>query len=395
MDTDVSSVVVIGAGLAGAHAVECLRAEGYSGSLTLVGAESDPPYERPQLSKEFLKDQTEFGLVHDADWYAEHGVRLLTGVTATAVDAGSRTVTLDTGETLSYDALLITTGARPRVPAIPGVESARLLRTIADARRLKDALTSGARVALVGGGWIGLEVAAAARAHDAEAVVLEMAPLPLGQVLGADLAAYLRDLHVGHGVDIRTGVTVEAIEPDGVVTSEGKVPADVVVLAVGAVPAAELAQEAGLEVDQRTGGVVVDSRLRTSDPHVYAAGDVALATHTTLGPLRVEHWDNAIRQGELAARSILGHDVAYDWMPYFYTDQFEFSMEYVGHSSPEDEVVVRGDRDGHEFIAYWLRATAQGTRLTAAMNVGIWDVNDRLRQLVGTIVDPDQLTDLR
>ncbi|MEX0426249.1 NAD(P)/FAD-dependent oxidoreductase [Nocardioides sp. DS6] len=387
-----SNIVVIGAGLAAAKAVETLREEGYDGALTVVGAEPEPPYERPQLSKEFLKGDTEFALIHDADWYAEHDVRLLTGVTATALDLAGATVALDNGDTLPYDALLLATGARPRVPDLPGAESAVRLRTVADARRLKEALTPGARVVLVGGGWIGLEVAAAARAHDAQAVVLEVAELPLLNVLGPDLARYLVDLHIQHGVEIRTGVRVEAIEPDGVVTSEGKVAADVVVLAVGAVPEVGLAEAAGLRVSQ---GIEVDEHLRTSDPKVYAAGDVALATNTVLGPLRVEHWDNAIKQGRLAARAMLGQDVAYDWLPYFYTDQFEFSMEYVGRGSASDEVVVRGDQGGSQFIAYWLQDGPDGKRVTAGMNVGIWDVNQVLRAMVGTVVDPDELTDLR
>jgi 3-phenylpropionate/trans-cinnamate dioxygenase ferredoxin reductase subunit len=386
-------IVVVGGGLAGVTAVETLREEGYTGSIALVGAEAELPYERPQLSKEMLKGEQEFQVVHDRQWFADSDVRVLNGVTVTALDRDAGTVVLDTAETLPFEALLLATGAAPRVPDLPGAESAYLLRTVADARRLKDAITPGRRVALVGGGWIGLEVAAAARAADAEAIVLEQFDLPLANVLGPDLAGYLADLHRAHGVDLRTGVTVEAIEAGGVRTSAGLVEADVVVLAVGAVPVTGLAERAGLEVDR---GIVVDEHLRTSDPRVYAAGDVALARHATLGPLRVEHWDNAIRQGRLAARSMLGQDVAYDWQPYFFTDQFEFSMEYVGRSAPEDVVVVRGDQEANEFVAYWLRTSAGGPPVvTAGMNVNVWDVNDRLRELIGQQVDPEDLTDLR
>ena len=386
-------IVVVGGGLAGVTAVETLRDEGHTGSIALVGAEAELPYERPQLSKEMLKGEAEFQVVHDRQWYADRDVRLLNGIAATALDLDAATVTLDNAEVLRFDGLLLATGAVPRVPDLPGASSAYLLRTVADARRLKDALTPGARVALVGGGWIGLEVAAAARAAGTEAVVLEMADLPLAGVLGPELAAYLADLHRSHGVDLRTGVTVEAIEEDGVRTSDGTVEADVVVLAVGAVPDTALASAAGLEVD---GGIVVDERLRASDPRVFAAGDVALARHASLGPLRVEHWDNAIRQGRLAARSMLGQDVAYDWAPYFFTDQFDFSMEYVGHGSADDAVEVRGDRDAGEFVAYWLRDTPDGRQsVTAGMNVNVWDVNDRLRELIGRRVEPADLTDLR
>jgi 3-phenylpropionate/trans-cinnamate dioxygenase ferredoxin reductase subunit len=380
-------IVIVGAGLAAANAVETLRAEGYHGRLTLVGSEPLLPYERPQLSKDRLKG-AEFALLHDADWYAERDVVARTSTTATALDLAGATVTLDGGERLRFDAVLLATGAAPRVPDLTGVERALQLRTAADAERLLATFEPGRRLVLVGGGWIGLEVAAAARGAGLEVTVLERGDLPLRGVLGPTLAGHLTQLHRDHGVDVRTGVTTTAITADGVETSAGPVPADQVVVAVGAVPRPTLAESADLEVN---GGIVVDERLRASDPRVFAAGDVALARHTAYGPLRVEHWDNAIRQGRLAARSMLGQDAVYDWEPYFFTDQFEFSMEYVGHGGPDDEVIVRGDLSTHEYVAYWLRDGV----VTAGMNVNVWDVNDRLRELVGTRVDPAQLTDLR
>jgi 3-phenylpropionate/trans-cinnamate dioxygenase ferredoxin reductase component len=380
-------IVIVGAGLAAANAVETLRAEGYEGRLTLVGSEPLLPYERPQLSKERLKG-AEFALLHDAAWYAEHDAVARTSTTVTALDLAGGAVVLDGGERLRFDAVLLATGAAPRVPDLTGVEQALQLRTAADAERLLQAFEPGSRLVLVGGGWIGLEVAAAARGAGLEVTVLERGDLPLRRVLGPTLAGHLTQLHRDHGVDVRTGVTTTAITAGGVETSAGLVPADQVLVAVGAVPRITLAEAADLAVD---GGIVVDERLRASDPRVLAAGDVALARHTTYGPLRVEHWDNAIRQGQLAARSMLGQDTVYDWAPYFFTDQFEFSMEYVGHSSPDDEVVVRGDLAANEFVAYWLRDGV----VTAGMNVNVWDVNDRLRELVGTRVDPAQLTDLR
>ena len=379
-------IVVIGAGLAAVSAIETLRDEGYTGRLTLVGKEPELPYERPQLSKEFLAGDKEFALSHDEAWYAEKDVTVLTGTTATAIDLNQGTVALSSGVDLPFDQLLLATGATPKSPPIPGVENAMTFRTVEDARRLKDAVETGTRVVAVGGGWIGLEVAASVTALGGKAVVLEAAEQPLLNVLGPNLGTYVADLHTSHGVEVRTGTTVEAIEPGAVRTSAGEIPADIVLVAVGAAPATEIAEDAGLEVDD---GIVVDERLRTSDPRVFAAGDVALATHTVLGPLRVEHWDNAMKQGRLAARSMLGKAGVYDWQPYFFTDQFEFSMEYVGHSSPEDDVVLRGDTEGNAFVAYW----QSGATLTAGMNVGIWDVNDKLRELVGTEVDPDQLTD--
>jgi 3-phenylpropionate/trans-cinnamate dioxygenase ferredoxin reductase subunit len=387
-DNTLGDIVIIGAGLAGAKAVETLRDQGYAGALTVVGGEPEPPYERPQLSKEFLKGDKDFALLHDEQWYADRDVTLRTGVRATALDLGAGTVALDDASTLPFGALLLATGATPRRLDLPGAEHAVTLRTVEDARRIKEALEPGTRVVLVGGGWIGLEIAAAARAAGAEATVLEALDLPLGNVLGPEIAGHLVELHRSHGVEVRTGVQVRSIEPDGVVTADATVPADLVVMAVGAVPETALAEAAGLAVDR---GIVVDHHLRTSDPRVYAAGDVAVAENSLFGPLRVEHWDNAIKQGRLAARAMLGQEGEYDWAPYFYTDQFEFSMEYVGHAAPDDEVVVRGDLDGNAFIAYWLRDGV----VTAGMNVGIWDVNDKLRAMVGRRVRPEELTDLR
>jgi 3-phenylpropionate/trans-cinnamate dioxygenase ferredoxin reductase subunit len=275
-------VVVIGAGLAAAHAVETLRDGGFDGTVTVVGREPHPPYERPPLTKGFLTgaDPLDAAFPHDAGWYDDHRVRLLTGTEAVRLDREAGTVALDSGEALGYDALLLVTGASPRVPDVPGAETAHYVRTIADAERLKAALEGGGRVAIVGGGWIGLEVAAAARGHGCEVTVLEQLELPLGRVLGTDVATYLRDLHARNGVDVRTGVTVSAIAPDGVETSTGRVPADVVVVAVGVAPDTGLAAGAGLEVDN---GIVVDEHLRTADPRILAAGDVANAHNSALG----------------------------------------------------------------------------------------------------------------
>ncbi|MFT4287793.1 NAD(P)/FAD-dependent oxidoreductase [Nocardioides sp.] len=386
------SIAIIGAGLAAASAVETLRDVGSEEPIAVVGTEPHPPYERPQLSKDMLQGK-EFKLRHDEQWYADHAVDLRQGVTATAIDRDVRTVMLSDGGWLPYDRLLIATGASPRVPDLPGIEHALTLRTVEDARRLRESFEPGRRLVTIGGGWIGLEVAAAARQAGLRVTVLEQASLPLGHVLGEEMASYLVDLHTRHGVEIKTGARVTAVTTTGVSTNLGEFPADLVVAAIGAVPNTDLAEAAGLKValPDVGAGVVVGDHLQTDDPAIFAAGDVALADHLTLGPLRIEHWDNAIRQGRLAARAMLGEHVHYDWAPYFFTDQFDFGMEYVGHASPDDDVVVRGDRDKGEFIAYWLR----GRTLTAAMNVNIWDVNDRLRELVGTEVAPADLTDLR
>lgn len=388
-------MVFVGAGLAAAKAVERLRDEGYDGAVTVIGGEPHAPYERPPLSKDLLLGKDTDPTVLAVDWWSEHDVTLRTGVSATEIDRAGRRVRLDTGEWLDYDRLVLATGAEPRVPSIPGADGVLYLRTLEDEGRVLAALTPGSRLVIVGAGWIGLEVAAAARDHDVEVTVLEMADVPLQKVLGDELARHLAALHRSHGVDLRTGVTVEEVlsgpdGPTGVRTTDGAVEADHVLVAIGAVPAVGLAEAAGLEVDD---GIVVDERFTTSDEHVLAIGDVANAHNTTLGTrLRVEHWDNAIRQGRAVADVLLGRDTVHDWLPYFYTDQFEFSMEYVGRPAPDDRVEIRGDLQGNEFVAYWL--DDEGT-LTGAMNVGVWDVNDRLRAMVGRRFGADDLRDLR
>ncbi|WP_087623715.1 FAD-dependent oxidoreductase [Aeromicrobium sp. PE09-221] len=390
-------IVIIGAGLAAVTAAESLREEGFVGELTMIGKERHRPYERPPLSKEFLAGQQPIddAYLFGADWFTDHDVRLRSGVTATALDLDAGRIGLDSGEWLGFDAAILATGAEPRVLELPGVERAHLLRTIEDAQRLRRAIEAGRRMVIVGGGWIGLEVAAVARAAGLEVVLIEQGPLPLQQVLGERVARYVADLHLRHGVDVRTGTAVEEILDDGervtgVRATDETLPADIVVMAVGATPRTGLAESAGLPVGD---GVEVDERLRTADERIFAVGDIAAASNTLLETrLRVEHWDNARRQGELVGKTVLGGTAVYDWAPYFFTDQFEFSMEYVGHGSPDDEVEIRGDLDAHEFIAYWMGGDGQ---LTAAMNVGIWDVNDTLRSMIGTRVDRTELTDLR
>ncbi|CAN5273226.1 FAD-dependent oxidoreductase [soil metagenome] len=386
----VSDIVIIGGGLTAAKTIETLRADGVNDPITLIGDELQGPYERPQLSKQMLNGE-DFGALHDQSWYADNSVRLLLGIPAVSIDRDLRTVTLADDSWVGYDQLLIATGASARVLDLPGAERALTLRSVADAEALRATFAAGKRLVIIGGGWIGLEVAAAARGAEMEVDVLEAGALPLGSVLGQRLARHLVALHAAHGVRVHTEVTVEGIDNEFVRTSAGSLAADVVLVAVGAVPNTAIAEAAGLEVAPPSsgGGIVVNHHLLTADPAVLAAGDAAYAEHMSLGGLRVEHWDNAMRQGELAARSLQKKPDSYDWAPYFYTDQFEFSMEYVGHSSPDDTVEVRGDLAGNEFIAYWLNTDGV---LTAAMNVGIWDVNDQLRAMIGSSPDPGSLT---
>ena len=387
-----SAIVIVGGGHAGGKAAIALRAEGHTGPLTIVGDENHPPYERPPLSKEYLQGESEADamLLEPADWYLEHGVALLQGVTVTGIDPAAKRVDLDEGESLTYDVLLLATGATPRRLDIPGAELALTLRRVEDSDALREAYEQSGSVVIIGGGWIGLETAAAARKAGLDVTVLEYAELPLQNVLGDELGAYFAELHRRNGVDLRTSTAAEAITGTGpyvVRSGDQDIEADLVVMGVGAAPNTALAEAAGLAVDN---GITVDESFRTSDPSIYAIGDVANARNTALGTqVRVEHWDNAIRQGEAVAKVLLGQSVTYDWQPYFYTDQFDLGMEYVGRGSAADDVVIRGDKDDGEFIAFWL----DGDRVTAGMNVNIWDVTEDIRALIGSSVDRARLAD--
>jgi 3-phenylpropionate/trans-cinnamate dioxygenase ferredoxin reductase subunit len=393
--------VIVGAGLAGAKAAQTLREEGFDGPVVLLGEESEHPYERPPLSKGYLlgKDERDTVYVHPPRWYAEHGVDLRLGVAVTAIDPAGHEVTLADGSRIGYEKLLLTTGSSPRRLPVPGadLDGVHHLRRLADSDRMKEAFESASRVVVIGAGWIGLETTAAARAAGAEVTVLETAELPLLRVLGREVSQIFAELHTGHGVDLRFGVQVAEITGDGgrangVLLADGsRITADAVVVGVGITPNVQLADAAGLEVDN---GVLVDSHLRTSHPDVHAAGDVANAFHPMLGKhIRVEHWANAVNQPQAAAKAMLGQDVAYDRVPYFFTDQYDLGMEYTGYVEPGgyDEVVFRGRRDTREFIAFWL---AEG-RVLAGMNVNVWDVTDPIRALVTSRrqVDATRLAD--
>ena len=372
---------IVGAGLAGARAAETLRAEGFDGRVVLFGAEAHLPYERPALSKGYLQGTAEVPFVHPAEWYVQQDVDLRLGTRVTALDPAAHEVETADGDRLRYTKLLLTTGSSVRRLA-----DAVTLRTLDDSDRLRAALRPGARVVIVGAGWIGLEVAAAARVAGAEVTVLEQAPAPLLAALGPEMAAVFARLHVEHGVDLRCGVTVRAVKSDAVLLDDGAVPADLVVAGIGVTPDVDLARGAGLAVDN---GVVVDEHLRSSAPDVWAAGDVANAYHPFAGRhVRVEHWANALHQPVVAAQAMLGKDAVYDRLPYFFTDQYDLGMEYTGFGG--GEVVVRGDE--REFVAFWLR----DGRLTAAMNVNVWTgVPEVARRLIrsGTRLDAVALAD--
>jgi 3-phenylpropionate/trans-cinnamate dioxygenase ferredoxin reductase component len=385
--------VIVGAGLAGAKAAETLRGEGFEGPIVLIGDEDEVPYERPPLSKGYLlgKDARESAAVHPLPWYDEQGIDLRLGAAVTALDPAAHEVELAGGERLRYSKLLLTTGSVVRPLDVPGGDRVRTLRKLPDADALKQALSGGGRIAVVGAGWIGLEVTAAAREYGAEVTLIEAAPQPLSRVLGDELGAVFADLHRAHGVDLRLGSGVTAIGADTVTLPDGTtVPADLVVAGVGIRPDTRLATEAGLAVDD---GVLVDASLRTSDPDIYAAGDVANVDTPQFGRVRVEHWANALNGGPAAAKAMLGQDVSYDRVPYFFSDQYDLGLEYSGWAPPGsyDQVVVRGDLAAREFVAFWL---TEG-RVLAGMNVNVWDVTDPIQSLVrrDTPVDQGRLGD--
>ncbi|SNS08723.1 3-phenylpropionate/trans-cinnamate dioxygenase ferredoxin reductase subunit [Geodermatophilus saharensis] len=393
--------VIVGGGLAGAKAAETLRAEGFAGPVVLVAAEPEVPYERPPLSKGYLLGTAarEEAAVLAPGWYEAHDVDLRTGARAVGLDPAAHRVELGTGERLGYSRLLLATGAAPRRLAVPGADAdgVRHLRTLADADRLvADLAGGGRRVVVVGAGWIGLEVAAAARVHGHRVTVVEPQPTPLHGVLGPRMGEVFARLHRSHGVDLRTRTAVRGVvAPAGRVTGvelDGgeQLPADLVVVGIGVVPETGPAVDAGLDVGD---GVRTDAALRTSAPDVYAAGDVAAAHHPLYGrPVRVEHWANALNQGPAAARSMLGQEVAYDRLPYFFSDQYELGMEYSGLGRPEHTVVCRGDPEHGPFTAFWLDGAG---RVTAGMNVDVWDVTEAVQALVrsGRPVDPAALAD--
>ena len=400
--------VIAGGGLAGAKAAEALREQGFGGRIVLAAEEVIRPYERPPLSKEYLQGKAgrDKIFVHPPDWYDANHVELLPGTAVTGIDRGRREVTLSSGGHLAYGRLLLATGSVPRRLPLPGADAVQgegeaggvlYLRKVGDSDRIRDTFATASRVLIIGAGWIGLEVAAAARAAGVDVTIAEMADLPLLQVLGPQVAPVFADMHREHGVDLRLGVrvgeiTVSGGKATGARLADGtRIGADAVIAGIGAVPQTRLAEEAGLDVRD---GVVTDASLRTSDPAIYAAGDIANAFHPLLGRhIRVEHWANALHQPETAAAAMLGRDAVYDRVPYFYTDQYDLGMEYAGYAGPGgyDRVVFRGDAGKREFIAFWL----SGGRVVAGMNVNIWDVNDAIGALIrsGRPADPARLAD--
>ena len=398
--SDSRRFVIVGASLAGAKAAETLRRQGFEGGVTLIGEEGERPYERPPLSKEFLRGEAgpEKLFVHKEGYYDAVGIELRLGQKVTSIDLGANAVVLASGERVPYSSLLLSTGARPRRLPIAGagLRGVHYLRDLASAAILRAAIEEASRVAVIGAGWVGCEVAASARQLGAAVSMVEVAELPLQKVLGSEVGRFYRDVHSDHGVEMHLGVEPEALVGsefvEGVRLADGRtVPADVVVVGIGATPRTELAEQAGLGTKN---GVLTDEYLETSRPGVFAAGDAANSFHPFFGArIRVEHWANARHQGPAAARNMLGRREPYARLPYFYSDQYDVSMEYSGYAPAWDEVVFRGDVASRTFVAFWVK----DGRVAAGMNVNVWDVSAEISELVASrrpidtkrLVDPD------
>ena len=384
MTEGTEAFVIVGAGLAGAKAAETLREEGFDGRLVLIGDEHELPYERPPLSKDYLRGETTNApYVHEASFYPANAIEVLTSTRVTGIDLGLRELFLEGDRRLGYDRLLLATGSVPRRLDVPGgkLDGIHYLRTLADSARIGERLETGQRLVVVGSGWIGAEIAASARQKGCEVTMIEMASLPLERVLGPEVGQIYLDLHRDHGVEFLPETTVERFEGDGsverVITKDGaSIETGFVVVGIGVAPRTGLAEIAGLRVDN---GILVDEHLATSTPRVFAAGDVANASHPFYGHrLRVEHWSNALNQGPVAAKAMLGQDVSYDEIPYFFSDQYDAGMEYSGYATDWDEVVFRGDVGAGEFIAFWVK----DERVIAGLNMNLWDVSDPIRELI-------------
>ncbi len=397
--SDRKRFVIVGAGLAGAKAAETLREEGFDGQLVLIGDEAERPYERPPLSKEYLRGEVgDKPYVHPAAFYAEHQIDLLTSTRVTDIELGVSELLLEGDRRLGYDRLLLATGSVPRRLHVPGadLDGIHYLRTVGDSELIGERIEHGQRLVVVGSGWIGAEIAASARQKGCEVTMIEMASLPLEGVLGPELGRIYLDLHRDHGIEFLPETTVERFEGTGsverVLTRDGAVlDTEFVVVGIGVAPRTGLAETAGLRIDN---GVIVDEHLESNAPGMFAAGDVANARNPFYGRhLRVEHWANALNQGPAAARSMLGQDMSYDEIPYFFSDQYDAGMEYSGYAAEWDEVVFRGDVAAREFIAFWRR----DERLVAGLNMNVWDVSDPIRELIrsrrpldaGELSDPD------
>ena len=389
--------VIVGGGVAAAKAAEGLRAAGGDGPAVVLTAEPELPYERPPLSKEFLRGEAgrEKTRTHDEAWYRDHDVEVLPATRASTLDVATRTVTTEIGDQLRYRrGLVLATGAQPNRLGLPGEEldGVYYLRTVDDAERLRAAISRAESMVVIGGGFIGAEVAASATQMDTRVTLLERSDTLWTRAVGPELGRFFEAFQRDRGVHVRTRTSAERIEGgdqvEAVVLPDGsRLPAEVVVIGVGVHPDTDLAARAGLRVDD---GVLVDQRLQAAEG-VWAAGDVANADHPLFGRIRIEHWAEALNQGLLAGRNLAGAGDRYDRVPYFFSDQFDLSLSYLGHVREWDELVVQGSQevDDPRFVAWYLR---QGTP-QAALIVNDWDAEDPVREVIrrGAPAAPEEL----
>jgi 3-phenylpropionate/trans-cinnamate dioxygenase ferredoxin reductase component len=390
--------VIVGASLAGVSAAASLREEGFEDEVILIGAEPHYPYERPLLSKEYLRGEAPFEktLVRPAAFYEEYRIQMHLGARVTRVDPAAKVVHCESGDRFNYDKLLVATGVRNRRPPIPGLnlEGVLNLRSVEDADALRSQLVPGRRAVVVGMGFIGCEVAASLRQKGVEVVALEPSPTPLFRALGQQVGEVLAAVHRDHGVDTVFGDVVTGFEGERsverVITRGGRrLECDFVVAAVGVEPAVECLTATGIELDD---GVVVDELCRSTAADVYAAGDVANHFHPVFGRrIRIEHWQNAMRQASAAARSMLGKGRPYDDVPWFWSDQYDMNLQYAGFHRDSKQIVVRGNLARREFLAFYV--TDGRVEAIAALNRGR-DLR-RAMHLINarTIVDPRHLED--
>lgn len=403
-------LVIVGGGLAAAGAMRAIREAGHSGDVVVFGSEPHHPYERPPLSKDYLRRESDRSALFPLapSWYAEHGVDVRTATTAVGLNVADHRLTLADGRQQRYSRLLLATGSTPRAAGIPGEDLLGVLslRTVESSDLLHATLAAvalaGGRLVVIGDGWIGLEVAASARALGLDVTVLGHGRQPLGKVLGEQMGAFYAGAHREHGVTLHRQVAVASIEGlagrvTGVTLADGStLSADVVLIAVGATPNTGLAVSAGiaLRAPELGGGIAVHATLATDAPDVFAAGDVASIPSPVYGrALRVEHWDTAVKTGPHAGAAMLGESAGYDHLPYFYSDQYDIGMEYTGFvAGPDDydEVVVSGSLTTREFVAFW----TSGGVVRAGMAVNSWDRMPAVDALIrsGTVVPRTELT---
>jgi 3-phenylpropionate/trans-cinnamate dioxygenase ferredoxin reductase subunit len=394
--------LIIGGGVAAGKAAEGIREGSGQGSVVVMTAEQELPYERPPLSKEFLRGEAgrEKTRTHDEAWYRDHEVEVMMATRASALDPGTRTVTTEVGDQLRYGRLLLATGARVIPLGLPGEDLSGVfyLRTVDDSEQLREAMGRAGRMVVIGGGFIGAEVAASATQMDTQVTLLEVAETLWTRAVGPQLGRFFEEFLRDRGVDVRVRAKAARVEGDGkveaVVLEDGtRIPAEVVVIGVGVRPAVELAEAAGLPIDN---GITVDEQLRVTGERgqgIWAAGDVARADHPMFGPIRIEHWAEALNQGLMAGKNMAGASERYERIPYFFSDQFDLSLSYLGHAGGSYELVIRGEQEVKQpkFVAWYLEA---GTP-RAALIINDWDAEDPVRDVIrrGQPVEADRLAD--